>query len=103
VVKDGERFDETCPQCKDHATFIEVEIEDNVGLFFVDVVGDKRRAFRCTSCLGTFDLKDEPALPEPTRALPKAAPVSKRRQAAQRIAGEIEDELAAIKARLGSH
>lgn len=100
AVKDGERFEETCPSCKEHATFIEVEIEDNVGVWFVDVVGDKRRAFRCTSCTGTFDLKEEPV-----RALPKEraqiASESPKRREARRIASEIEDELAAIKARLG--
>jgi hypothetical protein len=106
AVKDGERFEETCPQCKDHAVFIEVEIEDNVGLFFVDVMGDKRRAYRCTSCSATFDRKDDaPALPTPVRELPKAVPAlgaraTKRQEAARKIAREIEDELVAIKARL---
>lgn len=102
AVQGGERFEETCPQCKEHATFVEVEIEDNVGVFFVDVVGDKRRAYRCTSCAGTFDLKDEPkpALPKPVARLDApTGRAAKRREMARRIAREIEDELAALKAR----
>ncbi|MFN0250625.1 MAG: hypothetical protein ACKV2T_27340 [Kofleriaceae bacterium] len=62
VVPDGEQFVETCPTCKVHGTFLEVQLEENIGLFFVDMVGDKERAFRCSSCHETFEWKDQ--LPE---------------------------------------
>jgi hypothetical protein len=62
VVPDGEQFVETCPSCKVRGTFLEVQLEENVGLFFVDMFGDKERAFRCSSCHETFEWKDQ--LPE---------------------------------------
>ena len=65
VVPDGEQFVETCPTCKVRGTFLEVQMEENVGLFFVDMFGDKQRAFRCSSCLETFEWKDQ--LPEGDR------------------------------------
>jgi hypothetical protein len=65
VVPDGEQFVETCPSCKVRGTFLEVQLEENVGLFFVDMFGDKERAFRCSSCHETFEWKDQ--LPEGER------------------------------------
>jgi hypothetical protein len=61
-VPDGEQFVETCPSCKVRGTFLEVQLEESVGMFFVDMFGDKERAFRCSSCHETFEWKDQ--LPE---------------------------------------
>ena len=122
-VPDGERFVETCPSCKVRGTFVEVELEENLGLFFVDLVGDKQRAFRCSSCAETFEHKDDgdaveekspqqlererreaeqqrlvaTKLAEKQRLLED----EKRREAVEQKAVRIEDELAALKARLG--
>ncbi|HEY4182451.1 MAG TPA: hypothetical protein VGM90_36720 [Kofleriaceae bacterium] len=60
TVRDGESFAQECPECKATARFVEVEIEENVGVWFVDVVGDTSRAFKCTGCGNVFDGKDKP-------------------------------------------
>jgi hypothetical protein len=109
-VKNGETFVETCPDCDERAKFVEVEITENYGVFFVDLVGDKERAFRCGACGEVFDLKRD--------ALPAAAPVApakslaelereqaiearRRRELAEAKATRIEDELAELKKRMG--
>src|SRR5690242_17464689 len=61
AVPDGQTFVETCPDCRQRAKFVEVEIAESFGLFFVDIVGDKERAYRCSACGETFDLKNGPA------------------------------------------
>jgi len=95
MVKDGKTLVETCPECGQRARFVEVEIEENFGLFFVDIVGDKERAFRCGACGEVFDLKqDAPREPERPPA-PKPAP----KKAIDET--RIEDELAELKKRLG--
>lgn len=46
-VDDGEAFVQQCPTCNRKATFHEVEIIENLGVFLIDVIGDSERAFRC--------------------------------------------------------
>ncbi len=124
TLPDGESFVETCPECGKRATFREVELSESFGLFFVDIVGDKERAFRCGACGETFDLKDQDrevaaALPEPAPAKSAAqlareravlereaaarATIDQQRRAelAERKANQIEDELAELKKRMG--
>lgn len=98
-VRDGETFVETCPECGQRARFMEVEVAENFGLFFVDIVGDKERAYRCCACGETFDLKDEAAaVPAAVAAKPAPAkPVAKPAVDHTRI----EDELAELKKRMG--
>jgi uncharacterized C2H2 Zn-finger protein len=99
TVRDGETFVEDCPECGQRARFVEVEISENFGLFFVDVVGDKERAFRCSACGEVFDLKDQaPAPPHAKPVVP--APVAKK-PAPVIDENRIEDELAELKKRLG--
>jgi len=115
-VRGGEQFVQRCPSCGKKSAFVEVEIEENMGVFFVDVLGDKERAFACTSCLEVFDVKgddnDAPAaLPQKSareleRELRAAeqkrlADEQRRRDAAESKAVRIEDELAELKKRLG--
>lgn len=116
VVKNGESFVETCPECGRRARFDEVEVSENFGMFFVDIVGEKQRKFRCSACANVFDLRDEPD------ATPSATPVTsakelerkraaaqahrlveeqRRREIAEAKANRIEDELAELKKRLG--
>lgn len=115
-VPDGETFVDTCPECGKRARFCEVEVSENFGMFFVDLVGDKERAFRCSACGETFDLKDreQAALPAPP---PKTAAELARERAqlerqralddqrhselAEAKANRIEDELAELKKRAG--
>lgn len=106
AVKGGERFVETCPSCARRATFVEVEIEENVGMFFVDVLGDKQRAYRCAACGDTFDLEERAAPPArtlpPARSAAELAAATKARElAAATKATRVEDELAELKRRLG--
>ncbi|MCE9572916.1 MAG: hypothetical protein K8W52_07145 [Deltaproteobacteria bacterium] len=123
TVRGGEQFVETCPECGVRATFVEVEISNKMGLFFVDLVGETQRAYRCGACGQTFDLKDEPDA-APREAPPKSPKeLERERQAAERarleaeqareeaararkVAAEtravrIEDELAELKKRMG--
>jgi uncharacterized C2H2 Zn-finger protein len=132
AVKDGEKFVQECPGCGETAKFIEVELEESYGVFFVDFIeGDKERAYRCTCCGEVFDAKDDAAKPAPAKTeapaapqrparhqlvLPSAPPTTqslaviekqqaleaqRRREAAEVKAVRIEDELAALKKRLG--
>ena len=116
VVKDGESFVETCPECGRRARFDEVEVSENFGVFFVDLVGDKERKFRCSVCANVFDMRDQPE-PAPAAKPAKSArelereraaaqtrqlaEEQRRRDAAEAKANRIEDELAELKKRLG--
>lgn len=124
VIRGGEQFVETCPECGVRATFSEVEIANKFGLFFIDMVGEVERAYRCGACGQTFDLKDQadaPAAPAPVaktakelareraaaaQALVEAerareAAAQARKDAAAAKAIRIEDELAELKKRMG--
>jgi hypothetical protein len=118
-VRGGETFVETCPECGRRATFDEVEVSENFGMFFVDLVGDKERAFRCRECHEVFDLRDRGGEAAPKKAAPptrspadvkaelaraeaaRAAEEKRRREASEAKAVRIEDELAELKKRLG--
>jgi rubredoxin len=114
VVEGGKSFIETCPECRRRARFDEVEVSDNYGVFFVDLVSDKERKYRCRACACIFDLRDqpEPALPpaksaaelERERAIEQARQLAerqRRRELEEAKANQIEDELAELKKRLG--
>ena len=111
-VRGGESFIETCPECGRRATFIEVEVTESFGVFFVDLVGDQERAYRCGACGETFDLKDQAppsAAPPPKKPVKSLAELEleavraelKRREAARAKATQIDDELAELKKRMG--
>jgi len=118
-VADGETFTQRCPSCDKTAEFHEVEVSQGVGAFFVDLVEDRERAYRCGACGDTFDVADQApdqsldleSLPSPEEieASQKAerqrlaAAAQARREIAERKANQIEDELAAIKRRLGRY
>jgi rubredoxin len=125
IVRDGRSFVETCPECGRRARFDEVEVSENVGLFFIDLLSDRERKFRCSACGDVFDLRDSPGepatLPEPARPAPaddgererraaqarraaaarQAAVERERRERAEQAANRIEDELAELKKRMG--
>jgi rubredoxin len=112
VVENGRTFVEICPECGNRARFHEVEITENVGVFFIDILGDKERKFRCGACANVFDRADAPAQApaksakdlERERATEQArrrAAEQRRREAAEAKANRIEDELAELKKRLG--
>ena len=83
-VRDGRTLIETCPECGKRATFVEVEISENFGLFFVDLIGDKQRAYRCGACGETFDLKDQAPATLPAPPQKSAAELERERLTAQR-------------------
>jgi hypothetical protein len=76
TVADGRSFTEECPTCQRTTRFDEVEVSDSYGVWFVDVIGNKERAFKCRVCGDTFDLRDEAATKPATRSAPapKAGP-----------------------------
>jgi rubredoxin len=112
LVEDGERFMEKCPECGRRARFDEVEVSDNYGVFFVDLVSDKERKYRCSVCATLFELRDQPA-PAPARSAEQLereraaaharvlAEKQRQRELAEAGANRIEDELAELKKRLG--
>jgi len=118
VVRDGHSFVDTCPECGRKARFDEVEVTEGFGVFFVDLVSDKERKYRCTACGEVFDLRDQPDEP-PARRPPPAKPARElererreaearqreleraRREIAEKKANQIEDELAELKKRMG--
>ena len=107
VVSGGRTFTEDCPTCERRTRFREIEVSEGFGLFFVDVVKDKERKFRCDECEDVFDLRDQdtqaapPPPPPPSKAMPLPQPDPDRAAARERIAAKIEDELAELKRRLG--
>lgn len=113
VVEGGRSFLEVCPECGRKARFVEVEVSDNYGVFFLDVISDKERKYRCSACGDIFDLRDEPAQAPPAKSAQElareraaasarqAAEAEQRREQAAAKANRIEDELAELKKRLG--
>ncbi len=110
AVRGGESFVQRCPSCNKKSTFVEVEIEENLGVFFVDVIGDKERGYRCGSC-GDMFKEDPDAAPQKSavdieRELAAAeqkrlAEAQRRRELSEAKAVRIEDELAELKKKLG--
>lgn len=112
-LRDGDSFVETCPECGRRATFLEVEVTEGLGVFFVDLVDDKERAYRCGACGEVFDLKDQPQAGAPPRPaqpgkslaeleLDREIAAQRRREAVRARAVRIEDEQADLKKRMGS-
>src|SRR5947208_467734 len=78
------------------------------GVFFIDVLSSTDRAYQCSACYETFDLKDtaEDAPVEdvrPARDLAAELLAEKRQREAAVAAKsrQIDDELAALKRKLG--
>ena len=60
LVAGGRSFLEVCPECGRKARFDEVEITKSYGVFFINLLDDKERKYRCSACHEVFDLRDEP-------------------------------------------
>ena len=112
AVAGGRSFTEECPTCKKRTRFHEVEVTEKYGVFFLDVLKDSERAFRCERCGDVFDLRDNAADPAPTASHPAsktsmdrveqlAAEQRKRDELRAAKATQIEDELAELKRKLG--
>jgi hypothetical protein len=123
VVEGGESFVDSCPECGRRVRFHEVEVSENVGVFFVDLLGEKERKYRCSACASVFDRGEQadamPEAPQPKSAAELArersaeqarriaaeqqrlAAERRRREIAEAKANRIEDELAELKKRLG--
>lgn len=116
VVKGGQQFDATCPECGQQARFIEVSVSEHFGAFFIDLLSDEERKYCCSACANVFDLRDEsepllgagPAKSaqelerERVDAQKRLLEEKKRqREADAARASRIEDELADLKKRLG--
>jgi len=101
VVRDGRSFVETCPECRIRARFVEVEVTEGIGLFFIDLISDKERKYRCTACGDVFDLRDQADETAAARTSPLFGGAVARREAVELQANRIEDELAELKKRMG--
>lgn len=117
-VEGGETFTQECPTCERETRFEEIEISSKYGVWFVvDLIGDSERAFRCTRCGDTFDVKDDKPESAPERTaeqkrqeqidrVEQLAAEQRRRDAeAQKnrakVETRIDDELAELKKRMG--
>jgi hypothetical protein len=111
AVADGQTFTEECPTCQRKTRFVEVEVTEKYGVFFVDVVKDSERAFRCTKCGDVFDLRDaasssaKPTAPAAKTGIDRveqlAAEQRKRNSARAAIETKLDDELAELKRKMG--
>lgn len=121
LVAGGSSFADTCPECRRTARFDEVEVSRSFGVFFIDLIDDKERKYRCSACHELFDLRDDadtaaknrapapPAMKSPAERTAdraaseaqRAAEAEHRRVQAEARANRIEDELADLKKRLG--
>lgn len=112
LVAGGRSFLETCPECGRKARFDEVEITKSYGVFFIDLLDDTERKYRCSACHEVFDLRDEPAASPPAQtgaereaerraAGRQAEQAAQLREREQARAVRIEDELAELKKRMG--
>jgi hypothetical protein len=116
AVAGGRVLTERCPTCKRTTRFHEVEVSEKLGVWFIDVIGDTERAFRCGECGDVFDLRDRSSASAPAVTPPAAltgmdrveqmAAEQRRRDAAGKakaaeISTRIDDELAELKKRMG--
>lgn len=91
LVAGGRSFLEVCPECGRKARFDEVEITKSYGVFFIDLIDDTERKYRCSACHEVFDLCDEPDSATAARA-ERARPAEREteRAAEARRAAEAE-------------
>jgi hypothetical protein len=102
AVDGGRSFIDVCPECDRRARFEEVEVSENYGVFFIDIIGDKERKYRCSACHEVFDLRDEPGrAPAPSAASKSPRQIAAERAAAgaERAAAEAERAAAAAERR----
>jgi len=107
-VAGGRVLHQRCPECHSDTTFHEVEVTTSAGAFFIDVLSSTDRAFQCSACYETFDLKDtdedkpsEPVRPPRDLAAELLAEKRQREAAVAAKSRQIDDELAALKRKLG--
>jgi hypothetical protein len=60
-VAGGRVLTEHCPTCGKQTRLDEVETIEQAGVWFVDVVDDTTRGFKCRVCGDVFSLADAPA------------------------------------------
>lgn len=101
VVEGGRSFVEACPECRRTARFDEVEVSDNYGVFFLDLLSDKERKYRCSSCREIFDLRDPPRAAAALESLDddELDDAEARRETAHAADARRARELAALEAR----
>lgn len=103
-VRGGAVLHQRCPECGVDTTFHEVEVTTSAGVFFVDLLSSTDRAYQCASCDDTFDVVDTPAAPQkPPRDLAAELLAEREQRAAMAAerAAAVDDELAALKRKLG--
>lgn len=116
VAPDAKTMRADCPECRRPNDFVEVEVETSAGVWFVDVLSDTERLWKCCGCGETFELRDttaatsakaSPKAPLPAQPPPRdmRAELERERAAreaeAKRRARAVDDELVALKKKLG--
>ncbi len=118
LVEDGRFEKRRCPECGKAAVFREVLVKHDYHVFFVvSLFETESRKYGCDKCGAVMDLDDtlDPELSDKERSLQEAIAAkeaqvaAKQRQLEQKLAREreaerakgVEDELAAMKKRLG--
>lgn len=107
---DGRTHRRKCPECGETTEFREGDVHDSYSAFSVKLFDDDYQAFQCSSCGEVMALDEslEPALTaaeqraldeQRTRELEAARHEREREEAAKQR--QVDDELAAIKRRLG--
>jgi len=114
VASNAKTMRADCPECRRPNDFVEVEVETSAGVWFVDVLSDTERLWKCCGCGETFELRDKTASASTSTNAPRPAPppprdmraeLERERTAraaeAKRKARSVDDELAALKKKLG--
>lgn len=110
VARNAQTMRSDCPECRRSSDFTEVEVETSAGVWFVDILSDTQRLWRCNECGETFELRERvapaparPSAPPPARDMLAALDRERARREAEtrRRDRQVEDELAALKKKLG--
>lgn len=111
VVRGGERVRRRCPECGATTSFVECRVESKFTAYSViNLWDDQSTGYMCSACQSVMEMEDtldpeltaaerEALAQERARALEAAR--SERAQAKARQDAEIDDELAALKRKLG--
>ena len=109
-VRGGRRVKRKCPECGETTHFRECSVKHDVSVYSLKLWNDEYRAFSCSSCDEVMELDDtlEPELSareqrELERERQRALEASRRERerAKAEVQRQVDDELAALKRKLG--
>jgi hypothetical protein len=100
-IEGGREVQRRCEKCEKVTTFAECNMKDSMQVFFVSLLDFKTRRMVCMTCGDDFDVDELARTPASSRAAASTnapAPPPKRSSPND---PEIDDELAALKRRIG--